>query len=66
MHAIRNERNAPALAWLHKVADRVEMREGPERLLASPAAGEDDRTSDAAKIRIEAKAPSVESSLRRE
>ena len=42
------------------------MREGPERLLASPAAGEDDWTSDAAKIRIEAKAPAVESAVRRE
>src|ERR1700722_17983069 len=65
MDTIRNERNAPALVWLYKVADRVEMREGPKRLLDSPVAGEDDWTSDAAKIRIEAKAPSVESPVRR-
>ncbi len=66
MHAIRNKRNAPALIRLHKVADRVEMREGPERLLGSLGAREDDWTSDAAKIRIEAKAPGVESAVRRE
>ena len=66
MHAIGNQRNAPALLRLDKVTDRVEMRESPERLLASPAAGEDDWTSDAAKIRIEAKAPAVESAVRRQ
>ena len=66
MHAIGNKRNASTLIRLHKIADRVEMREGPERLLASPAAGENDWTSDAAKIRIEPKAPGVESAVRRE
>ena len=66
MHAIGNKRNTPALIRLHKVADRVEMREGPERLLDACAAGENDWTSDAAKIRIEPKAPGVESAVRRE
>jgi hypothetical protein len=66
MHAIGNKRNAPALIWLHQVTDRVEMSESPERLLASLAAREDDWTPDTAKIRIEAKAPGVESAVRRE
>ena len=66
MHAIGNERNTAVLIRLHKVADRVEMREGPERLHDAGAAGENDWTSDAAKIRIEAKAPGVEGAVGRE
>ena len=66
MHAVRDKRNATALVRLHKVADRIEMREGPERLLASSAAGENDWTPDAAKIRIEPKAPGVERAVPRE
>jgi hypothetical protein len=66
MHAIGNQWNAPSLFWLDEVADRVQMGESPERLLAFPAAGENDWTSDAGKIGIEAKAPGVESAVRRQ
>ena len=66
MDAVRDKRGATALLRLHKVADRVQMRESPEWLFRARATREDDRTANAAEIRIEAKAAAVESAIGRE
>ena len=66
MDAVRDKRGPPALLRLHKVADRVQMRESPERLFHARAASKYDRTAHAAEVRIKAKASALESAIGRE
>ena len=66
MDAVRYKRGPTALLRLHEVADRVQMRESPERLFRPGAAREDDWTADTAEIRIDPKGSAVESAVRRE